>query len=341
MDASQGIPTDVFLGVGILLIVLPALFVGARLAGNLKLRRGLKAADWLSIVAVILLAGTFANFILIVNALSSPTTSLLYLVRLVAASGPVSASTTWACKAPILFLYIQVFGIKRWMRFASYATLIITFLFLLGWNIWLLYKNIPRNDLVTPEFLAESSYSGSVAGVASGALGLVADVVIFVLPFPVIGSLQLPLHKKIGLVVVFLTGLLAVAASATGLYFKHLSLSGTSTDIKGAMILTLIELSIAIIVGCVPAVSSFWTSIVLQSALYSRISTALSLISLTRSNKTKNSQAVDHGSNVSAEYINGRSAQYDVLDDGRSTGKSVGSHHEAITVVPLRDVKAI
>ncbi|KAI2618906.1 hypothetical protein GGR54DRAFT_605012 [Hypoxylon sp. NC1633] len=335
MDTSaQGIPTDTFLGVGIFLIVLPALFVSARLAGNLKLRRGLRVADWLSILAIILLAGTLVNFMLIVNALADPNVSILYLLQLVAASGPVAASTTWVCKAPILFLYVQIFGIKQWMRIWSYATLSITFFYLLGWNIWLLYKNVPRGDQITPDFLVDSAYAGSVAGVASGALGLATDVVIFVLPFPVISSLQLPVHKKIGLVIVFLTGLLGVAASAVGVYFKYLSLSGTSTDIKGAMVLTIIELSIAIIVGCVPAVSTFWTSIVLQSALYSRISTALSLISLTRSSRSKHSQRAQDGANVSAEYINNGSG-----DDERSTGKSMGSYGGGVNVVPLRDIK--
>ncbi|KAI1775358.1 hypothetical protein F4818DRAFT_441455 [Hypoxylon cercidicola] len=339
MDSSQGIRTDTFLGVGIFLVVLPALFVFARLAGNIKLRRGLRIADWLSILAIILLAGTLVNFMLIVNALADPAVSIFYLLQLVAASGPVAASTTWVCKAPILFLYVQIFGIKRWMRMASYATLVITFFYLLGWNIWLLYKNVPRIDQITPEFLVDSSYAGSVAGVASGAMGLAADVVIFILPFPVIGSLQLPMHKKIGLAIVFLTGLLAVVASAVGVYFKYLSLSGTSTDIKGAMILTIIELSIAIIVGCVPAASTFWTTIVVQSALYSRISTALSLISLTRSNRSRHTQGVEAGSNVSAEYINVDGRQYDASDDGRSTGKSMGSYRATTNVVPLRDIR--
>ncbi|KAI0095766.1 hypothetical protein GGR51DRAFT_544664 [Nemania sp. FL0031] len=336
IDVSQGIPTHVFLGVGVFLVVLPALFVTARFAGSVKIGKKLKAADWLSLVAVILLAGTLANFILIVKALSSPTTSVLYLVQLVAASGPVAASTTWAAKAPILFLYVQIFGVKPWLRIISYITLAFTFLWLLGWNIWLLYKDVPRG-VITPIFLAESAYSGSVAGVASGAVGLAADVVIFLIPIPVIRELHLPLAKKIGLFVVFLTGLLAVVASAIGVYFKQLSLSGTSTDIKAAMILTLIELSIAIIVGCVPAVATFWNSFIIESGFYSMITSVFSRVSLARSTRSKKSQQSTHPENTS-EYGMTAGHTYDILDDGISAKRSIRSHEQFVTAIPLREL---
>ena len=120
----------------------------------------------------------------------------------------MSASATWTAKAPILFLYIQLFGIKRRLKGPCYVTLVFTFLYLLGWNIWLLVKNVPREDGITTGFLMDSTYSGSVAGVASGALGVATDVVIFVLPLPVIAGLHLPLRQKIGLFIVFFTGLL-------------------------------------------------------------------------------------------------------------------------------------
>ncbi|KAI0423439.1 hypothetical protein F5Y09DRAFT_327349 [Xylaria sp. FL1042] len=336
IDVSQGIRTDVFLGVGVFLVVLPALFVTTRFAGSAKLGKQLKAADWLSLVAVILLAGTLANFILIVKALSSSSTSVLYLVQLVAASGPVAASSTWVAKAPILFLYIQIFGVKAWLRIVSYITLAFTFLWLLGWNIWLLYESVPRG-LITPTFLADSAHSGSVAGVASGAVGLAADIVIFLIPIPVIWKLHLPRAKKIGLFVVFLTGLLAVVASAIGVYFKRLSLSGTSTDIKAAMILTLIELSIAIIVGCVPAMATFWTSFIVNSGLYSIITSVVSRISLTRSMRSKKSQQPTRRENTSEDGITAEGHTYDVLDDGNSTKRSMSSREQYITAIPLRE----
>ncbi|KAI1747226.1 hypothetical protein F4782DRAFT_522078 [Xylaria castorea] len=336
IDVSQGIRTDVFLGVGVFLVVLPTLFVTTRFAGSAKLGKQLKAADWLSLVAVILLAGTLASFILIVKALSSSSTSILYLVQLVVVSGPVAASTTWVAKAPILFLYIQIFGVKAWLRIVSYMTLAFTFLWLLGWNIWLLYESVPRG-VITPMFLANSAHSGSVAGVASGAVGLAADIVIFVIPIPVIWKLNLPRAKKIGLFVVFLTGLLAVVASAIGVYFKQLSLSGTSTDIKAAMILTLIELSIAIIVGCVPAMATFWTSFIVDSGIYSIITSAFSRVSLTRSTRSKNSQQSTHRENTSEDAITAEGHTYDVLDDGNSAKRSMRSHEQYITAIPLRE----
>ncbi|EMR70419.1 putative integral membrane protein [Eutypa lata UCREL1] len=342
--SPTGIPSDTFLGVGSFLVVLPAFVVAARLAGNAKHVGQMKVGDYLSIVAVILLAGMFANFVLLVNALSDPTASVLYLLRLVTASGFTSGAATWAAKAPVLFLYIQVFGIKRFIRYTSYITLIVTFIFLLAWNAWLLAKSLPITPTLTAEALADRTNAGSVAGVACAILGVVADIIILVLPLLVVPKLHLPFAKKLGLTFVFLTGILGVAASAVGLYFKWLSLSGTSTDVKSAMICTVIELSIAIMVGCVPSLYTFWSSIVINTAFYSKLQTAFSQITLTRSARrsskastkaksTKSSENSRQPSEAGSNHTTDRAHRYDVLDEADS-----GKYH-AVTVVPLRDLK--
>ena len=67
---------------------------------------------------------------------------------------------------------------------------------------------------------------------------MIADVIILVLPVPVILKLQMATPKKVGLSVVFLTGAFAIVASAVSLYYKWGSFKGTSTDLTSAMVCT-------------------------------------------------------------------------------------------------------
>ncbi|KAI1334213.1 hypothetical protein F5Y15DRAFT_402328 [Xylariaceae sp. FL0016] len=338
LGSGNGISKQAFVGAGTFLTVLPALVVAARLAGNVKNVRRLAAADYFSIVAVVLLAGMFANFMLIVNGISDPNLSIPYLIKLVTASGPVSASATWVAKAPVLLLYVQIFGIQRWIRFVSYTTLAVTFFWLLAWNIWLLVEFLPFPAVIDATYLLSRTHSGSVAGVSSAVIGVIADIVIFVLPLPSIVRLRLPVGKKIGLFLAFLTGIFAVAASATGLYFKVLSLSGVATDLKNAMICTIIELSIAIMVSCVPALPAFWSTIVANSEFYSVLTSAFSRVTLTRSSQSKHSQGPSEHSNISNGDLKNVPHQYDILDDTQSIRKLTPTHVRDTEAYPLHDL---
>lgn len=55
-------------------------------------------------------------------------------------------------------------------------------------------------------FRAGCMRSGLIVCLWNGAVALAADIVIFVLPLPVISTLRLPVGKKIGVVVVFMSG---------------------------------------------------------------------------------------------------------------------------------------
>ncbi len=50
--------------------------------------------------------------------------------------------------------------------------------------------------------------SNSTVGVIVGTIGLAADVIIFVLPIPIIAKLHIPPLRKFGVAIVFLAGLL-------------------------------------------------------------------------------------------------------------------------------------
>lgn len=115
----------------------------------------------------------------------------------------------WFSKAPILLLYIRLFGIERQIRIISLATLIVLGAVLTAVNSYNTAKCVlPKSEAdVTLAFLESCSHASSVAGISGASFALLADIIIFLLPIPVIIKLHLPLSKRIGLGLVFATGL--------------------------------------------------------------------------------------------------------------------------------------
>lgn len=128
------------------------------------------------------------------------------------ASTLIAGTATWLAKAPILFLYIQLFGIKQYIRMTSYAVLVITALLAIGLNSWVAATCNPNGTDPTEilEKLNHATTVTSTSGVTTGGIGVVTDVIILVLPIPVILKLNLPLAQRISLMAVFLTGILSV-----------------------------------------------------------------------------------------------------------------------------------
>ncbi|KAI1445751.1 hypothetical protein F5Y02DRAFT_100098 [Annulohypoxylon stygium] len=190
----------------------------------------------------------------------------------------LSACTMYLSKTPLLILSARVFGVKKWLRITSYATLVTSFIVFLATTA--VVDATCSQKVVTDEdiFLLGDCLKITVSvGVVNGSTAVVTDIIIILLPLPVIAGLNLPFHKKIGIAVVFLTGIFAIAASAISLYFKSLSLAGHSTALVTTLFCTIIECSLAIIVGCAPAIRACWY-LYKKSALYERLRFSFSKI---------------------------------------------------------------
>lgn len=116
----------------------------------------------------------------------------------------------WSSKAAILTLYIRLFGPKKWLRFGAYTVLVLTFL--------LYWVDIPLTGVFcTPGrngswdlAVLNKCQALAIMGPINGATGIAADVAMLVLPLPVIIGLNMAMGRKIGLAIVFLTGVLYV-----------------------------------------------------------------------------------------------------------------------------------
>lgn len=117
-------------------------------------------------------------------------------------------------KIAILLLYKALFGIKRSFRYLCYGMMVIVtsysviFFFILAFNC-----NPVRATwhVVTFEGPAKCFPATTVQFVIGG-FNIATDLVILIMPIPIILQLQLDSKRKIGLLVIFSTGILYVVS---------------------------------------------------------------------------------------------------------------------------------
>lgn len=114
--------------------------------------------------------------------------------------------TLWASKAAILTLFIRIFRTLKWLRLTCYGLLVFTFLIygsIIAINAVLCVP--PPGSTWNAATLKKCEHHGP-ALVVNGVFGVVVNLIIFALPFPVIIRINLGRKKKIGLTVVFSIG---------------------------------------------------------------------------------------------------------------------------------------
>ena len=112
-------------------------------------------------------------------------------------------------KLSLLLLYNRIFCANVKLRYCIYVNMGFIFLFYCGIFIGLAILSVPRPE----QSQLGAMFSGNTdkatpLGTAQGAVGVGTDFLVFCLPLSVIWKLQLPLRKKIGVLAIFMTGLL-------------------------------------------------------------------------------------------------------------------------------------
>ncbi|KAK4209469.1 hypothetical protein QBC37DRAFT_294558 [Rhypophila decipiens] len=312
--------TSGFLSAGIVLSIFTAVIVSVRLLANLHTTGKPHLDDS---------QGDPALF-----TTSDPRPAIRRIAQYAEAEIFLSGFAMWTAKLPVLVLLARIFGIYRGVRITSIITIVVLGLAIISADI---YNAVicapPSADDILPVylgFMAKCTDASSLTGVILAPIGLAADVVIFILPLPAILKLQLSLQKKIGLLVVFLFGLLAIAVTAVSTKFKFDSRSGKTTDVQLAMELSILETTIVIAAGCVPAVKAFWATFIVKSGWYSRLTSLLSHTSsrnITRAKGSKGSQDSQETGRSNIGPMPNINQYYQLEDQNRSTRKLVADVH--------------
>ncbi|OTA68816.1 hypothetical protein K449DRAFT_451256 [Hypoxylon sp. EC38] len=215
----MAITAQIFEGIGITLLLITTSFVSMRLLVSIRSFNKLDLGD-----SLLCTTASFAT-----------TDRALRVLSL------------WTSKISIFFIYIKIFGVHKWLRYASWIAVVITGL------------SCPMSQPERlNEWAADCIRGTIITGVAFGFLSIFTDAMILCLPIPVIYQLQLDLSKKIALSSVFFTGIMATVASIVSLYYKWASLNAWATEFSVPLLCNTIECSIATMAGCAPAVKAFW-----------------------------------------------------------------------------------
>ena len=110
-------------------------------------------------------------------------------------------------KVSILLFYLQIFRIKMWFRHSCWA--LITFVICYLSAIFFVYLFYCKPEAATWNYtLGGKCVDGWSVDIATGALNIVTDLIILLIPLPILWDLQLSFQRKLGISLVFLVGVL-------------------------------------------------------------------------------------------------------------------------------------
>ncbi|KAF2441044.1 hypothetical protein P171DRAFT_488618 [Karstenula rhodostoma CBS 690.94] len=149
-------------------------------------------------------------------------------------------------KATFFILYLQLFYQLRWMRVSAAVGLSVSVAAYTAFTVATLYLSVMRKIMVY----------GMVA-IPISAFGLASDITILLLPIIAVANLNVSRRKKLGAVLIFLSGLLACICSVVALYFR--TRKGTTENVVYLLFATNIaitcELMIGVMCACMPSLA--------------------------------------------------------------------------------------
>ncbi|CAG8984289.1 hypothetical protein HYALB_00010714 [Hymenoscyphus albidus] len=307
---SDVLPTQVSpqatLAALIISVVVPLLVVLLRLWGNYANHKKLLAEDYFSIVAIIYLAVEAGVCYADRVVLNDPVTTLKFIGNFIIIGGVIAILASYFARVPLVLLYLRFFGVKKWLRVSSYTFLIVYPLTLVAGVIFTAVKCNPNGKDLDAPWLGSCIHNGFIVGVWNGSFAALSDIILFILPLPIVFNLHLFFDKKLSLVVVFMTGILGITASLVTLYYRGSSLAGVSDNEIGQILGQVLEHAIAIMAGCAPTLRTVWINQVITTGLYARLQSAVTSpdsASTQKLSATKNPSGGRPGDIGSREYL--------------------------------------
>lgn len=164
-----------------------------------------------------------------------------------------------AAKFSLLFFYLRL-SLLRWFRIAVYANMFLV----VGYNIALIFPLIFTCSPVIKNFdvfvQGGSCLNRTPLYMATAVLNMITDIILLVLPIPMIIKLQMPKVQKAGLICIFGVGSATCITSAVRLVllFPMLKTIDQTWAIVTPGIWILIEANLVIITGALPTMRLFF-----------------------------------------------------------------------------------
>ncbi|KAK4221655.1 hypothetical protein QBC38DRAFT_121155 [Podospora fimiseda] len=268
-----------FLALGVMLISLTGILVIVRVAFNIRQAHKFFLEDALAVSALCFLVSKFGLlYTAAIEATHSRTPTPRYL-QLDIGYHWMGAAAMWTSKASILFLLIRLFGAKNWLRVTYLIAIFTSLILFLACVIITAVSCTPVSLSYKPKFLHTCIDRANTTSIIRGGVAVSLDFIILILPIPIIYNLSLSISRKIGLFFIFSAVSFSLGTGIASLYFKISG--GGSSSTWPSRIGTTIDCSVAIMVGCVPALYGAWCSYITKSTPYSKARSAISSFSNT------------------------------------------------------------
>lgn len=112
-------------------------------------------------------------------------------------------------KVTFFLLYLQLFRPMRWLKTCAYIGAVFTVMFYLGMTVAQLTFSTPRHGETWLSHQVTHNENLALAmSVPQSVVGLAIDLYILILPIIAVSQLQLAPRKKVGVMLIFMTGLL-------------------------------------------------------------------------------------------------------------------------------------
>ncbi|KAL8829587.1 MAG: hypothetical protein Q9191_001938 [Dirinaria sp. TL-2023a] len=132
---------------------------------------------------------------------------LIHLVKAGIAQGCIYGFATYWAKLTIVLLLLRIFGVDNRFRLAAWILIIFWTLYLIIGQFLLIFHCSPTNKSWDP-LLPGHCLNITRLGIASGYVYIIYDFFFILLPVPMVWRLQLATKLKLGVISVFLTGIL-------------------------------------------------------------------------------------------------------------------------------------
>ncbi|KAG7001477.1 hypothetical protein G7Y79_00031g065920 [Physcia stellaris] len=165
--------------------------------------------------------------------------------------------TLFLAKLSVLLLYLELFKVDDQARIAiaiGVATIAAQGIATIVGNTVLCVPK-PGGNWMLKASTHGCTKTATAFGVATGTLSVFNDIYILWIPLPIIWQLHLPTRKKVGVSIIFITGLFALAASIIALIYRIRQYRGGDNTWLGVYTYTVVvvELNVSIMCSCMPS----------------------------------------------------------------------------------------
>ncbi|RAK98109.1 uncharacterized protein BO80DRAFT_314497, partial [Aspergillus ibericus CBS 121593] len=260
-----------FLVVGGLVMGIMYIFVGMSLYVKLKVQKRWAPDDWTRLISTI---GATFYFIACIFAVVKGKFGThmwdLSVAHILSNSFIISsyfanweAYIVWPIvKTTFFLIYLDMFRRIRWQRYAIYFGLFVNWGFYVAVLIAMLYYISPAPGQSWRDSFVSTRFNHCLqTSIPIAVWSLVLDLYILLLPMVPIWNLQMKLTKRLGVMAVLATGLIACVASSLSIYFRTL-LNSHEDDFTyytlKVFLMAIVEMCVGITTSSMPSMALFF-----------------------------------------------------------------------------------